>query len=279
MMLADDLLVSVRSRKLPCVLDPALVLGSPHGLEFALRLTQVTEPWLTRAFWQLIDASDLVMPKLVAPDRGDALQPRGDMLDAWIALRERTDAGSWPFRWVGDRLAESQLKERADEGLMLRHDAIAESLALRLGEDGAEHGRGWPPGWDPLSASLDTIALSTALDAAAVITAVVEDDEPWPVRALRRLRVPITRLDPLPPESLFATERALLRDALAAAGLAPLVQRLPALVVLHVMAGGGAGPARELADEFTSGDEGAVDASRWPSADAWHEARAWWYRL
>lgn len=278
-MLADDLLVSVRSRKLPCVLDPALVLGSPHGLEFALRLTQVTEPWLTRAFWQLIDASDLVMPKLAAPGRGDALHPRGDMLEAWIALRERTDAGSWPFRWVGDRLAESQLKERADEGLMLRHDAIAESLALRLGDDGRERAHGWPPGWDPLSASLDTIALSSVLDASAVITALVEDDEPWPVRALHRLRVHTTRLDPLPPESLFATERALLRDALAAAGLAPLVQRLPALVVLHVMAGAGAETVPELADVIAGEDDGVVEASRWSPADAWHDARAWWYRL
>ncbi|CAM3325001.1 hypothetical protein BUUB107078_25845 [Burkholderia ubonensis] len=43
-MRADDMLVLVRSRKLACVLDPALVLGSCVGLAFALRLSRVLEP-------------------------------------------------------------------------------------------------------------------------------------------------------------------------------------------------------------------------------------------
>lgn len=269
-MLADDLLVSVRSRKLPCVLDPALVLGSAWGLELALRLTWVTEPWLTRAFWQLIDASELLMPQLADAPAPDMLQPRDDVLRAWIALRDHTDAGSWPFRWVGDRFAESQLKDHADAGLLERYESLAESLAGRAGDGEAELRHGWPLLWDPLQASLDTLALSAALDAAVVLTAHVHDDNPWPVRALHRLDLHTARLDPVPPDSLFAAERALLRDALAAAGLASMVQRLPPLAVVHVMTGDA--PRAIGGDELAGGHAQAA-------TDPWRDARAWWYLI
>lgn len=273
-MLADDLLVSVRSRKLPCVLDPALVLGSAYGLELALRLTWVTEPWLTRAFWQLIDASELLMPQLADADTPDMLQPRNDVLRAWIALRDQTDAGSWPFRWVGDRFAESQLKDHADAGLVDRYESLAESLAGRARDGEAELRHGWPLVWDPLEASTDTLALSAALDAAVVLTARVRDEDPWPVRALRRLDVHAALLDPLPADSLFAAERALLRDALAAAGLASMAQCLPRLAVVHMMAGDTRGDAPRAIDgeDLSGGREHGA-------ADPWRDARAWWYLI
>lgn len=275
-MLADDLLVSVRSRKLPCVLDPALVLGSAWGLELALRLTYVTEPWLTRAFWQLIDASELLLPRLAHDDAPDLLAPRGEVLQAWITLRDRTDAGSWPFRWVGDRFAESQLKDHADAGLVDRYERLAESLVERAGDDGGELARGWPPLWDPLQASLDTLALSAALDAAVVLTARVRDEEPWPVRALHRLDLDTALLDPVPPDSLFAAERALLRDALAAAGLASMAQRLPRLAVVHMMtADAGSLPQPDAAGGVDG--EGATGEPARAAVDPWRDARAWWY--
>lgn len=275
-MLADDLLVSVRSRKLACVLDPALVLGSSWGLELALRLTYVTEPWLTRAFWQLIDASELLMPRLAHEDAPDLLAPRSEVLQAWITLRGRTDAGSWPFRWVGDRFAESQLKDHADAGLVDRYEGLAESLADRAGDAGSDIARGWPPLWDPLQASLDTLALSAALDAAMVLTARVRDEDPWPVRALHRLDLDTALLDPVPPESLFAAERTLLRDALAAAGLASMAQRLPRLAVVHMMTG----DAGSLSQPAPAGGVDGEDATGEPpraAADPWRDARAWWY--
>ncbi|MCM2336815.1 MAG: hypothetical protein NDI66_08550 [Pseudomonas sp.] len=273
-MLADDLLVSVRSRKLPCVLDPALVLGSAWGLELALRLTWVTEPWLTRAFWQLIDASELLLPQLDEAQVPATLQPRKDVLRAWIALRDQTDAGSWPFRWVGDRFAESQLKDHADAGLIDRYESLAESLAGRAGEGEAEFRHGWPLLWDPLQASLDTLALSAALDAAVVLTASVSDEDPWPVRALHRLDLHTALLDPLPADSLFAAERALLRDALAAAGLASMAQRLPRLAVVHMMAGDvdGAAAQADVGDELAAGRERCA-------TDPLRDARAWWYLI
>lgn len=266
----DDMLVHVHSRKLPCVLDPVLVLSAPYGFALALRLTQVVEPWLTRAFWQLIDASDWVMPQLARGREADTLQPQGEVLQAWIAMRDQTDAGSWPFRWIGDRFAESQLKDHADDaGLIARYEDLAESLVARATNMDCRGQRLWPVIWDPLQASLDTLALSAALDAAVVLTARSDDEAPWPVQALSQAGIVATWFDPVPPESLFAAERARLRDALAAAGLACLAQRLPPLAIVHVMANG----------RTASPTSATLHAEGREVPDAWSGAQAWWYAL
>lgn len=276
----DDMLVSVRSRKLACVLDPALILGSPFGLSFALRLTQVLEPWLTRAFWQLVDASELVIPQLGTSTPPDiaALQPLGPVLQGWIALRDHTDAGSWPFRWVGDRLAESQLQDPTDTGLIGRYEALAETLFSRTAHDPPPGRHPWPLYWDPLRASLDTLALSAALDGAIVLMAQAASEEPWPVQALRCADLQAELLDPVPSESLFSAERALLRDALAAAGLASLAPQLPRLAALHVTVAGLAQVA-SMAELVAHGEPGVFAAEEHPAipANLWSVARAWWY--
>ncbi|TCW80231.1 hypothetical protein C5O80_25680 [Burkholderia sp. SRS-46] len=283
-MRADDMLVSVRSRKLACVLDPALVLGSRVGVAFALRLARVLEPWLTRSFWQVIDASELLLPDLAAApqdDAADARWPLADVLRAWIALRDATDAGAWPFRWIGDNLAESQLDGAADPGIVMHYETLAEALAMRLRpEHEPRHGI-WPSRWDHREASVDTLALSAALDGALVLTAAMAEREPWPVQALARIGHPARLLDPLPDErsaSLFAAERALLRDALAAAGLASLAQALPPLVALHV----NVAPAMLAAAWMPvplPADEGPAPLAPGAAANLWDDVRAWWYYL
>lgn len=258
---ADDFQVTVRRKKLTCVLDPALVLGSPFGLMFALRLAQVVEPWLTRAFWQLIDASELLLPRLAAAPAAQApLQPLAPVLRAWIALRDVTDAGSWRFRWIGDKLADSQLQDAADAGLLRRYEALAEA-ALRRNPPASVGRLAWPPAWDPLETSLDTLAVSAALDGALVLTAEVGDAAPWPVQALGRIGAAVNALQPMPAESLFAHERALLRDALAAAGLAGVAQQLPRLVALHLS-------LPQPADALLPAFDGADDPGGRPAAPA-----------
>ncbi|WP_244851530.1 hypothetical protein [Caballeronia sp. SL2Y3] len=267
---ASDMLVHVHTRKLSCVLDPALILATPGGIKLALRLTHVVEPWLTRTFWQLIDSSDWLRAVLPNEDADAAVAPRSDVLGAWIEMREQTDAASWPFRWIGDRLAESQLLDHADACLIEHYEALADSLAAR-----AERGRGkrrmdWPAHWDPGTASIDTLPLSAALDAAMILTARGalngDEGEPTLVSRLRELDILVEQADSASPDSLFAAERALLREALAQAGLTGLCQRLPRLAVVHVTA------ERWNA---SSADENRSDDAR--SSDAWSEARAWWY--
>ncbi|KVN90384.1 hypothetical protein [Burkholderia ubonensis] len=282
-MRADDMLVSVRSRKLACVLDPALVLGSRVGLAFALRLSRVLEPWLTRSFWQVIDASELLLPGLAAGapnDDIDAPWPLADVLQAWIALRDATDASAWPLRWIGDNLAESQLDGAAASGIVMHYEALAEALAARLRPDEDPVSGIWPSRWRPREASVDALVLSAALEGALVLTASVAQREPWPVQALARLGRPARLLDPLPAErsaSLFAAERALLLDALAAAGLASLAQELPPLVALHV----NVVPAMVAAAAHVPprAEEGLAPAPRIDAANPWDDVRAWWYYL
>jgi hypothetical protein len=271
-MRASDMLVHVQTKKLACVLDPALILATPGGMKLALRLTQVVEPWLTRTFWQLIDSSDWLRASLTREHAEAGALPQGDVLEAWIAMREQTDAGSWPFRWIGDRLAESQLLDHADADLIEHYESLADTLGTRA-ERHQGAGREDRTGrWDPLAASLDTLPLSAALDAAIILTAhdarSRRDSEPTLVRALHQLDIAVEAADSASPESLFAAERTLLREAFAQAGLSGMCQRLPRLAVLHV-----------LTDRWSppSADANRRDDAR--SSDAWSEARAWWYAL
>lgn len=281
-MRGDDLLVSVRQRRLACILDPALVLTSPWGHTLALRLTQVMEPWLTRSFWQVIDASELVIPRLTAgceewpATDGGLGRPAAPALQAWIHLRDTTDAASWPFRWVGDNLAESQVGDATDPWVVSLYERLAETMERRFVAREDDPGRlsMW---WDPLQASLDTLALSAGLGGALVLTAIPETGDPWPVQALTAVGVAAERLEPLTPDSLFAAERTLVRDALAAAGLASLAQRLPPLAALHVLVAG-----EELLPHASQNREDgreSVLAGRCTAEedDPWRDGRAWWY--
>jgi hypothetical protein len=246
---ASDLRVTVDQPKLRCVLDPALALGHASGPRLAQRLARVFETWLTRSFWQTIDASELL--------RRDGPDPVA--LSEWILLRDRTDAGSWLLRWVGDNLAESQLQGAAGDDLVERFEWLAASLAAR--QDAAPNAA-WRSGFDPVAGAFDTLALSAALEGALILSQrPAGDAAPWPVQALQRLQLPVDQLRD-DSASLFAAERQVVRQALAAAGLAALLEPLPPLAVVHALLT--AGPASDTA---SADDE----------PDPWARVRACWY--
>lgn len=250
-----DLQLSVSARKAACVLDPSLVLGHAQGPLVAMRLAQVLEPWLTRSFWLALDASELLLRSArgVAADGVSAAA-----LAHWIRLRECTDAGSWVLRWIGDCIAESQLAESAEAGVLMRYEQLAEALqgrAERHLDVHAGSAKRWRIAFDSTNAALDAIALSAALDGALVLCAAA--DEPAPLRAAKAAALPVVSLEPMPADALFAAERSFLRQALAAAGLAALLEPWPRLSVLHALAGDEAGEA----------------------PDPWAEAHVWWYPL
>lgn len=310
---ASDLRVTVDSAKLRCVLDPALALGHVLGPGLARGLTRVFETWLTRSFWQVLDASELLQHR---PRRaGPALQPDAGALLEWMLLRDHTDAGSWPLRWVGDSVAESQLHGSADEALVERYEGLASALALRqrqagggrCGVAGAWLGA-YAPVYDPVACAADALVLSAALGGAVILSLPAQSRggtqasdatnaaAPWPVQALTRLRLPVQRLQ-LEGEghSLFAAERELVRLALASAGLAPLVQVLGPLAVVHVLVvpdSGGDADGGAAADE-ASARAGAIDTATPDTdtevdsdaeldldpgaSDPWRRTCAWWY--
>ena len=266
-----DLSLTVSQRKLACVLDPALVLCHAQGPILALRLTQVLEPWLTRSFWQVIDASELLLNRLDCDvdcaNSGEGLQPDATALSAWIAMRDETDAGSWPMRWVDENLARSQVRDAAEPDVVDRYEQLAEALAERVAPIEDECAR-----WihiDPVRCAMDAVALSACLGGALILSLLPErgHGDPWPVQALARANVKVIALDPIPSHTLFAAEYQLLRDALVSAGLAAVVERLPPLAVVHVTVDEGAA---------CSDGVGGIESGR---CDLWANAQATWYVL
>ncbi|HEX6704956.1 MAG TPA: hypothetical protein VF169_09370 [Albitalea sp.] len=265
-MRCGDLSLTVSQRKLACVFDPALVLGHAAGPTLALRLTRVFEGWLTRSFWQVLDASELLQRRAL---QRDAALPDAHALAAWIALRDSTDAASWKLRWVGDSLPESQVGDEAEPDLVERYERLASALSARTMVRDSD-AAAWARGLDPVIGALDTLALSACLDGALVLSHCTAAAHPWPAQALGRAGLAAIELDPMPADTLFATERALVRDAMASAGLAPLAESLPRLAVLHVALD----PHVADLDLPASGDD---DALR--DTDPWAGAQAWWYRV
>lgn len=259
---ASDLRVRVDQSKLRCVLDPSLVLGHAQGARLALQLTRVFEPWLPRSFWQVVDASELLLQRW--PDDGKA-QPDAMALGEWIALRDRTDAGSWPLRWIGDNRAESQLQQlqgEADEDLLDRYEQLAAALGDFTGQgEVVPLGLDW--GYDPVLGALDALALSATLDGALILSRQPEVGGAWPLQALQRLDLGGRCRELAGDGGLFEAERQCVRLSLAQAGLAAPLQALAPLVVVHVLA--------ESSPEW----EGEEAEPRNP----WSQAQAWWYRV
>ena len=258
-----DLSLTVRQRKLACVLDPALALGHALGPTLALRLAQVFEPWLTRSFWQTLDASELLLRRIergLVP--GSALRLDPDALMSWMTLRDSTDAASWTLHWVDENFSLSQVGDAADGELVDRYELLAAALDERIEQRDAN----WSPGLDPVRSAMDTVALSACLQGALVLTEVPGHDAhaPWPVQALQRAHVPAHRLEPLRDGTLFHAERELVRESLVSAGLAAIAQRLPHMAAVHV-----------VADETPTAASDA-DAAE---LDPWRNAQAWWYLL
>lgn len=252
---ASDLRVTVDGVKLRCVLDPALVLGHACGRPLALGLTRVFETWLPRSFWRVLDASDLIR---IDTEAAPWLHPLA--LHDWTALRDGTDAGSWPLRWVGDNLHESQLRSSVDDSLLERFERHAEALPPAQPE--ASSG-GWPCSFDAEASAHDALALSAALDGALLLCQAPDGETPpGPVRALARLGHRPAELSPDESISLMAAERLFVRQAVAAAGLAALLQSLGHLCIVHALTW--------PADAEAAADDGH---------DPWQCSQSWWYRL
>lgn len=253
-LMRSDLKLQVSVRKLACVLDPSLLLCHAQGPLLAQRLTQVMEPWLTRSFWQALDASELL---LAAAQRAedDAVPPSlsGSALAEWLALRECTEPSVWLMRWVGDCLHDSRLHDEGDMRTLERWEQLAESLASRPSRH--EH---WCQGFDASGAALDAIVLSATLDGALVLCEAEPERqvEPHPVSAARSAELEVHRLEPMPADSLFSAERQLLRQSLAQAGLAALLEDRLRLAAVHVLP-----PDDADADQ------------------PWRGARVWWYAV
>jgi hypothetical protein len=231
----SDLKLQVSVRKLACVLDPALLLCHAQGPTLALRLTQVMEPWLTRSFWQALDASELLLAAAQRQDEAASASLSGAALDAWLALREATEPGAWLLRWIGDCIAESRLHDEADLRMIERWEQLAESLSQQQ-EALAAPKAGWCRRFDASGAAIDALAMSATLDGAVLLCEAAPQarNEPYAVAAARAAGLGTRHIEPMPADSLFSAERQLLRQSLAQAGLAAVLEDRLRLAAVHV---------------------------------------------
>jgi len=266
-----DVSVHVDQRRLPCVLEPSLLLTHAQGPVLALRLVTVFEPWLTRSFWQALDNSELLIghsPIAAEP----SLDISSAALTRWIQLRERTDESAWVLRWVGDRIAESQLGDVEDLNLFDQFEQVHAWLEQRAQVHGLGLGTPWR-GFDLHRASLDALSLSAVLEGALVLCSTCEGRAPAPVALAHQLGLDVVDMGAAQAaESLFPAERQFLREALARAGLATLAQSLPPLAALHVCLE--ARPPQRPSGQQVDALEAAFDPP-----DPWGQARVWWYPL
>jgi len=259
----SDLRVSVAVARLRCVAEPALVLAHPLGARLALALARVFELWITRSLWCAIDNSELLARTAQAAGAEGARRlPDARAVSEWGTLRHSTDAGSWPMRWVGDCVAESQLQAAAEADLVDRFEWLRAALERTSDRDRTPELPAWCGPLDLRAGTRDALALSAALDGAMLLCLRPHDDEaPWAVQELQYRGLPAACLTDTADAKLFAAERQWVRQALASGGLAVLLQSLPDLAVVHVLLDAGAEPS------------GADDGGPWTGA------QTWWYGL
>jgi hypothetical protein len=138
-MIDSELEVSVRARRLACVIDPLLALSSPYGALLAQRLAQVAEVWVTRSFWQALDASEFHRrdPLAFWSESERANLPASTVAEVraalalWEEMRARTDLGHCRLHWLNDNITESALPEHVAPEQFARYERLHESLATR----------------------------------------------------------------------------------------------------------------------------------------------------
>jgi hypothetical protein len=127
---AADLDVSVRARRLACVLDPALLLATPHALLLVQQLARGVDLWVCPAFWRLLDASEFFgrRPARLRSWLGLASDHPAECIGAaiacWSRWRGSRDLAAMGLYWVGGHQTESFLPEQGPRDLPARFEAL-----------------------------------------------------------------------------------------------------------------------------------------------------------
>ena len=262
-----ELSVHVGRRRWRCVLDPHLCL-TRIGAAFVCELVRHAEVWISAGAlnifddWMLLEEVPAAL-MWTAAGIPDAEELR-DALRTWRRFRNSHSHAGGRLCWVRDAVRESSLPEDADEFLVPRWEAMAESLDQRLAR--AEEHRG-----PMVAATRDAAALATLLPSAILLGLGSRHGDPPLCHYLKAWHLPCRRLDSL--DDLVAIERRLLLQMLVEAGLAPFPWGGLRLVVAHILAPGhrrlGAGDE----GDFLEGDEPR------PIRGPWEDAHAFWYDL
>ena len=287
-MLEQDLELSVRVRRTACVVDPLLALGSPYGAQLVSRLSAYADIWVTRTFWQVIDASDYYRrdPLALWPSRTRDTLPAGtaeavqSALALWEEVRQRTDLSHCRLHWVSDNLGESAFPDGTPVDLIERYEALHQALTARSdpGDEITESAA--------FFGAIDSLSLAAALGHARVLT--VAPDAP---QACLRLACDRVELEVGPPPSseagLTVIERRRLRELLVSAGCAPLLWGGLRVGVVYPLLSCDLTLRADVSELETVArvapegvfDFDADDAGTTPAGDPWKAARGFWHGI
>ncbi|HBK57462.1 MAG TPA: hypothetical protein DDZ76_14420 [Xanthomonadales bacterium] len=281
-MLESDLELSFRTRRPAYVVDPMLALASPHGAQLTSRLSSVADLWVTRTFWQVIDASEYYrsdplalwpeevregMPESAAEDFRQALA-------LWEEVRQRTDLSHCRLNWVSDSLTESAFPDGTAPDLLERYERLHQGLTGRCDPRDEATGSAWFFG------AIDTLSLTAALGRARALTLAPEVPGACFGLACERVGFAI-EVPPMSAAAITAIERRRTRELLVSAGCAPLLWSGLRLAVVHPVLSGDVllkTEAREgeFVGCFTDGDgfdPFDPDERGAPVVDPWKSAR------
>jgi hypothetical protein len=192
---AADLDVSVRARRLACVLDPALLLAAPHGLLLARQLARTMDLWVCPAFWRLLDASEFFARRparlraWLALASDHPVDSVGTAIECWSRWRATRDLSALGLYWVGGHQTESFLPENGPRDLPARFEGLMESWTrgteaidvLPASERAAEPAAAGTPAQHH-EGVLESAALSAALQAPVLTLAGADSEAPGLVR-------------------------------------------------------------------------------------------------
>lgn len=232
-MLDPEFTLAVRGRRWSCVVDPLLALATPGGAQLVQRLAQVADVWVTRAFWQALDASEFHRrdPLAFWPESqrdalpADAADGVVGALAVWERMRARTDLAHCRLNWLNDCLSESALPDHAPPDLIDRYEALHEALVAR--GDAAQELR------ETLGflGATDALALTAALGTARLVTRGLDSPLSCLAASAQALELP---LDAVGDGALADTERRRWNELLVQAAAAPLLWGGETLSVLQL---------------------------------------------
>jgi hypothetical protein len=278
---AADLDVSVRARRLTCVLDPALLLAAPHLLLLTQQLARSVDLWVCPGFWRLLDASVFFCRRPARLRSWLALSPQhpeqqvGAAVACWSRWRVSRDLTALGLYWVGGHQTESFLPEQGPRDLPMRFEALVEAwmrandvpgreaVLVAAGDDGEHEAAATtvrplrrialePDPDDDARCGpgqrhegvLEAAALAVALQAPVLTVAANDDGPPALVRQWMEGGLAASSLESVH-AAAAAAERQRWWDALVASGAAATVAAVASLgvglAIAHVVA-----PASQL---------------------------------
>ena len=137
--LVPNFSITLNQRRWACVLDPALAL-SDYGLPLVKQLGELTELWIVRELWHILDNPQFYLrqPELILGQSAIARSPQQQQalsqqvvraLKEWDRLRTMTDRTTWNIRFLADVMGESCLPTGIDPDLLRRWESLAQGLS------------------------------------------------------------------------------------------------------------------------------------------------------